>query len=89
MEQALDNLKEITGYLKVIDSAPLMSLTFLKQLDTIRGDELLENKYGCYDNITVLLDKFHRPFSPLLSPDMLSTLLTIIIWNIFGQPIVR
>lgn len=44
LEQALDNLKEITGYLKVIHSAPLMSLTFLKQLDTIRGDELIENK---------------------------------------------
>ncbi|XP_034487074.1 insulin-like peptide receptor isoform X2 [Drosophila innubila] len=45
LEQALDKVKEITGYLKVQHSAPLMSLSFLKNLDTIRGDELIENKY--------------------------------------------
>ncbi|XP_034114912.1 insulin-like peptide receptor isoform X2 [Drosophila albomicans] len=48
LEQALGNIKEITGYLKVIHSTPLMSLTFLSNLDTIRGDELIETKYALY-----------------------------------------
>ncbi|KAH8312007.1 hypothetical protein KR044_008993 [Drosophila immigrans] len=48
LEQALGSIKEITGYLKVIHSTPLMSLTFLRNLDTIRGDKLIENKYALF-----------------------------------------
>ncbi|KAH8388337.1 hypothetical protein KR093_004502 [Drosophila rubida] len=48
LEQACGNIKEITGYLKVIHSTPLMSLTFLRSLDTIRGDELIEKKYALF-----------------------------------------
>jgi len=44
LEYALVSVKEITGYLKVIHSAQLMSLTFLQNLDAIRGDKLVENK---------------------------------------------
>ncbi|XP_036674084.3 insulin-like peptide receptor [Drosophila suzukii] len=48
LEYALVSVKEITGYLKVIHSAQLMSLTFLQNLDAIRGDKLVENKYALY-----------------------------------------
>ncbi|XP_064550433.1 insulin-like growth factor 1 receptor [Drosophila montana] len=48
LEQTLGSIKEITGYLKVLHSAQLMSLTFLKNLDTIRGDQLIENKYALF-----------------------------------------
>ncbi|XP_022215925.2 insulin-like peptide receptor [Drosophila obscura] len=48
LERALGNLKEITGYLKVLHSAQLMSLSFLQKLDVIRGDQLIENKYALY-----------------------------------------
>ncbi|TDG49538.1 hypothetical protein AWZ03_004029 [Drosophila navojoa] len=48
LEQAMGSIKEITGYLKVIHSAQLMSLTFLSNLDTIHGDQLIENKYALY-----------------------------------------
>ncbi|EDW42123.1 insulin-like growth factor 1 receptor [Drosophila sechellia] len=48
LENALASVKEITGYLKVIHSAQLMSLTFLQNLDAIRGDKLVENKYALY-----------------------------------------
>uniref|UniRef100_A0A6P4F9F9 Insulin receptor n=1 Tax=Drosophila rhopaloa TaxID=1041015 RepID=A0A6P4F9F9_DRORH len=48
LENALVSVKEITGYLKVIHSAQLMSLTFLQNLDSIRGDKLVENKYALF-----------------------------------------
>ncbi|XP_017083409.2 insulin receptor [Drosophila eugracilis] len=48
LENALVSVKEITGYLKVIHSAQLMSLSFLQNLDAIRGDKLVENKYALY-----------------------------------------
>ncbi|XP_017002653.2 insulin-like growth factor 1 receptor [Drosophila takahashii] len=48
LENALVSVKEITGYLKVIHSAQLMSLTFLQNLDAIRGDKLVENRYALY-----------------------------------------
>ncbi|EDV93774.1 GH18107 [Drosophila grimshawi] len=48
LEQALGSIKEITGYLKVVHSAQLMSFSFLQNLDTIRGDELIENKYALF-----------------------------------------
>ncbi|KAH8369250.1 hypothetical protein KR009_005630 [Drosophila setifemur] len=48
LDMALVNVKEITGYLKVIHSAQLTSLTFLQHLDSIRGNSLVENKYALY-----------------------------------------
>ncbi|XP_068155469.1 LOW QUALITY PROTEIN: insulin-like growth factor 1 receptor [Drosophila tropicalis] len=48
LERALINVKEITGYLKVVHSPQLVSLTFLKNLDTICGNELIENKYALF-----------------------------------------
>ncbi|EDW34212.1 GL22128 [Drosophila persimilis] len=48
LEQSLGSLKEITGYLKVLHSAQLMSLSFLQNLDLIRGDQLIENKYALF-----------------------------------------
>ncbi|SPP83522.1 insulin-like peptide receptor [Drosophila guanche] len=48
LEKALASVKEITGYLKVLHSAQLMSLSFLQNLDVIRGDQLIENKYALF-----------------------------------------
>ncbi|KAH8280098.1 hypothetical protein KR018_007783 [Drosophila ironensis] len=48
LEVALVNIKEITGYLKVAHSNQLTSLTFLKNLDSIKGNNLVENKYAIY-----------------------------------------
>ncbi|XP_017057664.1 insulin-like receptor [Drosophila ficusphila] len=48
LENALVSVTSITGYLKVINSAQLVSLTFLQNLDAIRGDKLVENKYALY-----------------------------------------
>ncbi|XP_030373833.1 insulin receptor [Scaptodrosophila lebanonensis] len=48
LEQTLSDIKEITGYLKIQRSAQLLSLTFFKNLDTIRGDVLIQNKYAFY-----------------------------------------
>lgn len=44
LEVSLENIKEITGYLKVVHSGQLTSLTFLKNLDSIKGTKLVENK---------------------------------------------
>ncbi|KAI8045663.1 insulin-like growth factor 1 receptor [Drosophila gunungcola] len=48
LENALVSVKEITGYLKVIHSVQLVSLTFLQNLDSIRGEKLVENKYALF-----------------------------------------
>ncbi|KAH8330925.1 hypothetical protein KR067_008973 [Drosophila pandora] len=48
LEVSLENIKEITGYLKVVHSGQLTSLTFLKNLDSIKGTKLVENKYAIY-----------------------------------------
>lgn len=46
MEENLNMIEEITGYLKVVRSDPLVSLSFLKSLRLIRGEFLESNKYA-------------------------------------------
>ncbi|KAI8129375.1 hypothetical protein FF38_13017 [Lucilia cuprina] len=48
LEHAFRNLNEITGYLKILSSPQIVSLHFFKNLHTIRGLELIENKYSLY-----------------------------------------
>ncbi|XP_065371804.1 insulin-like growth factor 1 receptor [Calliphora vicina] len=48
LEQAFRHLNEITGYLKILNSPQIVSLHFFKNLHTIRGLELIENRYSLY-----------------------------------------
>uniref|UniRef100_A0A0A1XG13 receptor protein-tyrosine kinase n=1 Tax=Zeugodacus cucurbitae TaxID=28588 RepID=A0A0A1XG13_ZEUCU len=54
MESAFVNITEITGYLKVVNSPQLLSLHFLRNLVTIRGDELVDDFYAF-----VVVDNYH------------------------------
>ncbi|EEB18223.1 Insulin receptor precursor, putative [Pediculus humanus corporis] len=44
LQESLRSVEEISGYLKVARSLPLLSLDFLKNLKVIRGEELHNNK---------------------------------------------
>lgn len=44
LEESLSMIEEITGYLKVVRSFPLVSLTFLRKLHIIRGEILESSK---------------------------------------------
>lgn len=44
LENSLSSIEEISGYLKVVRSLPLVSLDFLKNLKVIKGEELESNK---------------------------------------------
>lgn len=46
LEENLKNLKEITEYLKIVRSLPIRSLSFLKNLETIRGESLVRQDYS-------------------------------------------
>lgn len=46
LEESLEHLRVITGYLKVARSFPLISLNFLKNLEQIRGDTLDRDAYS-------------------------------------------
>lgn len=46
LEIALKDLEEITGYLKITRSAPLMTLAFLENLHTIGGEKLDREEYS-------------------------------------------
>ena len=46
LEQSLSNIEEITGYLKIARSFPLVSLSFLKKLKRIKGKILDNKKYS-------------------------------------------
>ncbi|XP_060876851.1 insulin-like receptor [Metopolophium dirhodum] len=46
LEESLSMIEEITGYLKVVRSFPLVSLTFLRKLHVIRGETLESSKYA-------------------------------------------
>ncbi|XP_017486214.1 PREDICTED: insulin receptor isoform X2 [Rhagoletis zephyria] len=54
LDNALVNITEITGYLKVINSPQLLSLHFLRNLLTIRGEELIDDLYALY-----AVDNYH------------------------------
>lgn len=43
LDNAFVNITEITGYLKVVNSPQLLTLYFLRNLVTIRGDELVND----------------------------------------------
>ncbi|KAI4497351.1 hypothetical protein M0802_007598 [Mischocyttarus mexicanus] len=45
LEDSLNMIEEIDGYLKIVRSFPLISLNFLKSLRVIRGNFLDNNKY--------------------------------------------
>lgn len=49
LEESLSMIEEITGYLKVVRSFPLVSLTFLRKLHIIRGEILESSKYILFD----------------------------------------
>lgn len=44
LEESLSMIEEITGYLKVVRSFPLVSLNFLRKLHVIRGETLESSK---------------------------------------------
>lgn len=44
LEESLSTIEEITGYLKVVRSFPLVSLTFLRKLHVIKGETLESSK---------------------------------------------
>lgn len=44
LDTAFANLREITGYLKIIRSPHIVSLHFLRNLHTIAGKYLVDNK---------------------------------------------
>ncbi|KAL0278477.1 UNVERIFIED_CONTAM: hypothetical protein PYX00_000292 [Menopon gallinae] len=44
LENSLSSIEEISGYLKVVRSLPLVSLDFLRNLRLIKGEELESNK---------------------------------------------
>lgn len=44
LEESLSMIEEITGYLKVVRSYPLVSLTFLRKLRLIKGETLESSK---------------------------------------------
>ncbi|XP_050440178.1 insulin-like receptor [Adelges cooleyi] len=46
LEESLSMIEEITGYLKVVRSFPLVSLSFLKKLKLIGGETLESSKYA-------------------------------------------
>ncbi|KAL0128719.1 hypothetical protein PUN28_003826 [Cardiocondyla obscurior] len=45
LEESLNMIEEIDGYLKIVRSFPLISLNFLKNLRVIRGNQLENGKY--------------------------------------------
>ncbi|XP_075145852.1 secreted decoy of InR [Haematobia irritans] len=48
LDIAFTNLREIKGYLKIINSPQIVSLQFFKNLHTIAGNYLVEDKYSFY-----------------------------------------
>lgn len=52
LEDSLSDIVEIEGYLKIIHSKAITSLSFLKNLQVIRGNQLASDKYAIevYDN---------------------------------------
>ncbi|XP_020718079.1 insulin receptor isoform X2 [Ceratitis capitata] len=54
LDAAFSNVTEITGYLKVVNSPQLLSLHFLRNLITIRGEELIDDLYAL-----IVVDNFH------------------------------
>uniref|UniRef100_A0A1B6KAQ3 Tyrosine-protein kinase receptor n=1 Tax=Graphocephala atropunctata TaxID=36148 RepID=A0A1B6KAQ3_9HEMI len=46
LEESLNKIEEINGYLKIVRSFPLMSLNFLKKLKIIHGNDLESGKYS-------------------------------------------
>uniref|UniRef100_A0A0K8WF29 receptor protein-tyrosine kinase n=2 Tax=Bactrocera latifrons TaxID=174628 RepID=A0A0K8WF29_BACLA len=54
LDNAFANITEITGYLKVVNSPQLLTLHFLRNLVTIRGDELVNDLYAL-----VAVDNYH------------------------------
>uniref|UniRef100_A0A1A9X2Q2 Receptor L-domain domain-containing protein n=1 Tax=Glossina brevipalpis TaxID=37001 RepID=A0A1A9X2Q2_9MUSC len=54
LEKFLGNIKEISGYLKILHSPQLLSLNFLKKLYIIGGQQLIDNKYTLY-----VVDNYH------------------------------
>lgn len=82
-------IEEISGYLKVVRSFPLISLNFFKSLKRIRGDYLDSNKYVFvvldnqnlqelwdWTNRTLTIDngKLFFHFNPKLCLDKIRTL---------------
>lgn len=45
LEENLQSIREINGYLKIVRSFPLVSLNFLKNLKVIHGKKLDSDKY--------------------------------------------
>ncbi|XP_055851145.1 insulin-like receptor [Episyrphus balteatus] len=54
LENVLGGITEIRDYLKVTKSPQIMSLGFLKRLDTIRGENLINNEVALF-----VVDNFH------------------------------
>ncbi|XP_054746836.1 insulin receptor [Anastrepha obliqua] len=54
LEKAMVNITEITGSLKVVKSPQLLTLHFLRNLVTIRGEQLFEDLYAFY-----VVDNYH------------------------------
>uniref|UniRef100_A0A1A9ZL44 Fibronectin type-III domain-containing protein n=1 Tax=Glossina pallidipes TaxID=7398 RepID=A0A1A9ZL44_GLOPL len=54
LEKFLGNIREITGYLKILRSPQVMSLNFLKKLHVIGGEQLIDKKYALY-----VVDNYH------------------------------
>ncbi|XP_046662039.1 insulin-like peptide receptor isoform X2 [Homalodisca vitripennis] len=46
LEENLNKIEEISGYLKIVRSFPIMSLNFLKKLRIIHGNDLESGKYS-------------------------------------------
>ena len=64
LEIALSDIVEITDYLKIARTFPIVSLSFLKKLKTIRGKRLESNKYSLViwdnQNLQTLWDDKHE-----------------------------
>lgn len=64
LEQSLSSIEEITGYLKIARSFPVVSLSFLKNLKRIRGMVLDSKKYSLVvldnQNLQELWDVDHK-----------------------------
>ncbi|KAL9873445.1 secreted decoy of InR [Glossina fuscipes fuscipes] len=54
LEKFLGNIKEISGYLKILRSPQVLSLNFLKKLHIIGGQQLIDKKYSLY-----VVDNYH------------------------------
>lgn len=90
-EENLSMIEEISGYLKVVRSFPLISLNFFKSLKRIRGEDLESSKYVFvvldnqnlqelwdWTNRTLRIDrgKLFFHFNPKLCLDKIRTLQT-------------